>query len=237
MEQQSDLEEPVDSAALAFEGLRREVALLNVAIGGLAAERASSPDYSQSLAEIVQQVSRIAGGMRKFSEAPALQLTPDDVGRRIALAGTEARRQEQAALQGAKASLERAAAGVSSCAASARLAGLQNRRLLQVGAAALVFGAVLGVVLPGVVARSVPGRWAWPERMAAGLLHRDLWSAGERLLSVADPDRWGRMQAAQASAQHDYAKAESSAPPRFSRPKRSRSVHTQAPRAEAGDSR
>ncbi|QUD89550.1 DUF6118 family protein [Phenylobacterium montanum] len=237
MEQQSDLEEPVDSAALAFEGLRREVALLNVAIGGLAAERASAPDYSESLAEIVQQVSRIAGGMGKLSGAPALQLTPDDVGRRIVLAGTEARRQEQAALQGAQASLERAAADLRGCAASARLAGVQNLRLLQVGAAALMVGAVLGVFLPGVVVRSVPGRWAWPEKMAAGLLHRDLWSAGERLLLVADPDRWGRIQIAQASAQHDSAMAESSAPPRSSRPRRSRSSQAQAPRAEAGDSR
>ncbi|QUD89844.1 DUF6118 family protein [Phenylobacterium montanum] len=237
MDQQSETVEPADAAALAFEGLRREVALLNVAMGGLAAERASAPDYSESLAEIVREVSRIAGGMSKLYAAPALQLTPDEVGRRIQLAGTEARRQEQAALQRAEASLERAAADLRGCAATARLADVQKRRLLQVGAAALAVGAVLGIFLPGVVARSVPERWAWPERMAAGLLHRDLWSAGERLLSVADPDRWGRMHAAQASAQHDSAKAEPSAPPRSSRSKRSRSSQAQAPRAEAVDTR
>ena len=94
---------------------------------------------------------------------------------------------------------------------------------MQVGTVSLVFGAILGGVVPGAVANSVPERWVWPEKMAAGVLHRDLWSAGERLLAVADPDRWRQVQAAAATAARapSPAAAASLVPtPRRVRPKR-----------------
>jgi hypothetical protein len=35
----------------------------------------------------------------------------------------------------------------------------------------------------------MPESWHWPEKRAANMLDRDMWDAGERLQSVADPKR------------------------------------------------
>ncbi len=56
--------------------------------------------------------------------------------------------------------------------------------------------ASLGATLPAVVTRAAPEQWAWPEKSAARVLHRDIWSAGERMLATADPDRWRELQTA-----------------------------------------
>lgn len=71
MDQDTGREEPVDPAAVAFEALRREVALLNVALAGLAAERASAPDYSETLGEIAQGVRVAVGRIGKLAASPA----------------------------------------------------------------------------------------------------------------------------------------------------------------------
>ncbi|WP_241693548.1 DUF6118 family protein [Caulobacter sp. SSI4214] len=72
----------------------------------------------------------------------------------------------------------------------ARLASAQNWRLVQAAAVGVVAGAILCASLPTVVINAASARWAWPEKRAAGVLDRDMWSAGERLLFVADPVRW-----------------------------------------------
>lgn len=54
----------------------------------------------------------------------------------------------------------------------------------------------IGATLPAVVAQAAPEGWAWPEKRAAGVLKRDMASAGERLLAVADPQGWRAMQTA-----------------------------------------
>lgn len=64
MEQGGGPADPADAAA-AFEALRREVALLNVAVAGLAAERRPAPDYSETLGEIAKGVS-VAVALRPY---------------------------------------------------------------------------------------------------------------------------------------------------------------------------
>lgn len=189
MEQDVAPAEPVDAAA-AFEALRREVALLNVAVAGLAAERMPAPDYSETLGEIAKGVSVAVGRLGKVMTSPALALSPADLARQIAAAGDEARRQDRAAVHQAHEALQRSARDLDGWVDRARLASLQNWRLVQLGIAGLLAGAVLGVLLPGVVARAAPQRWAWPEKMAAHMLRQDLWSAGERMLQASDPSKW-----------------------------------------------
>lgn len=190
MDQEIGSEAPVDPAAMAFEALRREVALLNVAVAGLAAARAAAPDYSETLGEISKGVSVVGVRLGKVMASPALALSSAEVARQIAAAGDEARRQDRAAFSQAQDGLRRATGDLDGWIDRARLASAQNWRLLQVTVAGLLAGAVLGVLLPGVVARAVPQSWAWPEKMAAHVLRRDLWSAGERLLQTADAERW-----------------------------------------------
>lgn len=196
MEQDIGSEAPVDPAAVAFDALRREVALLNVALGGLAAERASVPDYSETLAAISKGVAVAVGRMGKLAASPALAVTPAEIARQITAAGDEARRQDRATLHQAQEMLQRATGDLRGWVDTARLASVQNWRLLQAALAGLIGGAVLGASFPVIVTQAAPERWAWPERRAAGVLHRDMWSAGERLLAVADQQRWQEMQTA-----------------------------------------
>jgi hypothetical protein len=195
MDQDIGSEAPVDPAAVAFEALRREVALLNVALAGLAAERASAPDYSETLGEIAQGVRVAVGRIGKLATSPALAATPAEIARQITAAGDEARRQDRATLHQAQEMLQRAAGDLRGWVATARLASVQNWRLLQAALAGVVGGAVLGASFPVIVAQAAPEQWAWPERRAARVLHRDMWSAGERLLSVADPTRQRELEA------------------------------------------
>lgn len=196
MDQDIGSEAPVDPAAVAFEALRREVALLNVALAGLAAERASAPDYSETLGEIAQGVRVAVGRIGKLATSPALAATPAEIARQITAAGDEARRQDRVVLHQAQEMFQRAAGDLRGWVDTARLASVQNWRLVQVSSAAMVGGAALGASFPVIVAQAAPEQWAWPERRAAHVLHLDMWSAGERLLSVADPQRWQEMQTA-----------------------------------------
>ena len=196
MDQDIGSEAPVDPAAVAFEALRREVALLNVALAGLAAERSSVPDYSETLGEIAQGVRVVIGRMGKLATSPALAATPAEIARQIAAAGDEARRQDRATLHQAQEMLQLAAGDLRGWVDMARLANVQNWRLLQAALAGVIGGAVLGASFPVIVAQAAPEQWAWPEKRAARVLHRDMWPAGERLLAVADPQRWQEMQTA-----------------------------------------
>lgn len=196
MNQNSELEAPADPAAAAFEALRREVALLNAAVAGLATERASAPDYSETLGDITKGVAVAIARMGKLAASPALTVTPAEIAQRIAAAGDEARRQDRATLHQAQDILQRAAIDLNDWIESARLANVQNWRLLQAALAGLVGGAILGVSLPAILTRAAPESWAWPEKRAARVLHRDMWSAGEHMLATADPDRWQEIQTA-----------------------------------------
>lgn len=177
MERESGSEAQGDPAAAAFEALRREVALLSVAVAGLAAERAAAPDYSETLGEISKGVSVVGARLGKVMASPALALSPAEMARQIAAAGDEARRQDRAVLQQALDGLRRAIGDLDGWIDRARLASAQNWRLLQAALAGFLVGAVLGALLPGVVARAAPQSWAWPEKMAADVLRRDMWSA------------------------------------------------------------
>lgn len=196
MDQEIGSEAPIDPAAVAFEALRREVALLNVALAGLAAERASGPDYSETLGEIAQGVRVAVGRIGKLAASPALAATPSEIAQQITAAGDEARRQDRATLHQAQEMLQRAAGDLRGWVDTARLASAQNWRLLQAALAGLVGGAIFSVSFPIIVAQAVPEQWAWPEKRAARVLHLDMWPAGERMLSIADPDRWREIQTA-----------------------------------------
>ena len=190
MNQDIGSEAPVDPAAVAFEALRREGALLNVALAGLAAERASVPDYSETLGEIAKSVSIAVGRLGKLVASPTLTMSPAEIARQVAAAGDEVRRQDREAVHQAQEALQRAARDLNGWIDRARLASLQNWRLVQAATIGVVGGAVLYASASTLIVNAAPAGWAWPERRAAHVLRRDMWSAGERLLSVADPERW-----------------------------------------------
>jgi hypothetical protein len=93
-EETNQSQAPADPAALAFEALREEVALVRRAVTGLAAEGAGIeiPDYSETLAKIVRESAATANSLKTLAAMPALRLTPHDWAHEIAAARAEARR-------------------------------------------------------------------------------------------------------------------------------------------------
>jgi hypothetical protein len=183
-----------DPAAVAFEALRQDVALLRAAMAGFAAEHKAMPDYSELLARIGRNLQATGERLGELAQAPAMRLTPDAVARQIEAAAGHLGHDDRAALQEARNGFHKATYDLRSWIASARQAREQTWRLGQAAAAAAVLGLMLGFWTPGAVARSAPERWAWPEKLAAHLMRSDLWSAGERMMAVGDAQRWQAMQ-------------------------------------------
>ena len=183
---------PTDLAALAFEALREEVALLRRGVAGLAAERAAIeiPDYSETLGQIMRTSAATAAGLKALGAMPALRLTARDWGCEIATASEQARRADQEALTGARDAFQQATHDMAASLSSAHLAENQRRWLLWTGAVGILAGMLLWAIGAGAVARAMPESWYWPERMAARTLRLDREAAGALLIETAAPDRW-----------------------------------------------
>ncbi len=99
------------------------------------------------------------------------------------------------------AGMDAAASRIDAALARARSAAEQNRELLRNRVAFLVAGMVAFAILPGAIARSLLISWAVPERIAARMLGRDMWGAGQQLMARADPKRWEQIVAREQHAE------------------------------------
>jgi len=97
--------------------------------------------------------------------------------------------------------MDAAASRIDAALARARSAAEQNRELLRNRVAFLVAGMVAFAILPGAIARSLLISWAVPERIAARMLGRDMWGAGQQLMARADPKRWEQIVAREQHAE------------------------------------
>lgn len=185
------MQEP-DPATQAFEQMRGEMALVRRAVEKLAAERADIviPDYSATLAEIAQRLAATAQGIKTLAEQPAMQITPDDMASRIDAAAVNARRSDYAAIAEAQSRFDQAAHDLRAVVRSARAAEQQRQHLYWSAVGGVLVGMLLWAIVPGVLARSAPQRWQWPERTAAHMLGLEPWAAGERILARSNPERW-----------------------------------------------
>jgi len=155
-----------DPAAAAFEELRREVAMVYCAMSGLAAERTTIPDYSETLGQILQACKAAAWRFERLGELPALHLTPEVIGRQIDAAAEVSRRAHEAVLQQATRELN-------AYLQSARTAKSQRIWLAATGAVCLIVGIVLGVVIAGRAEGSHTDDHQSPEARAAMILGMD----------------------------------------------------------------
>ncbi|KEQ51688.1 DUF6118 family protein [Sphingobium chlorophenolicum] len=179
--------------ALAFERLRGEVALLRRAVEGLTAARESIdiPDYEPTLARTEKVLGILAQQVEGMRKNPAMMLTPETLGGRLNATIAEATRELQAQVRAAKSTLDDAARAMSGLVASARRGEQQNRWLLWTGLGGLALGLLLYAVFAGPIARAMPARWHWPERLATRVLgERSAWDAGQHLMQMAAPESW-----------------------------------------------
>ena len=163
-EEASPSQAPADPAALAFEALREEVALVRRAVTGLAAERAAIeiPDYSETLGQIMRTSEATAASLKALAARPALRLTAQDWGREIAVASEQARRADQQALTQARDTLQQAAREMTAKLTSAKSADKQRQWLLGTWTAGFFAGMILLAIGIGPVVRAMPESWHWP---------------------------------------------------------------------------
>ncbi len=176
-----DLEENQDEAAAAFEALRAEVAALRQVIEQGASTKA--PDYAPTLGEIARRLGKIEGH-------PALRLTPEAHGAQVRQAVEAVQRSSEHAHRSAAGRAEDLAGQLQRLVDQARLSRVQDLRLLQVGAAALLGGGVLWASLSGPIARRLPASWQAPEKMAAATMAEDRATAGQNMIASQDPHGW-----------------------------------------------
>lgn len=185
-----------DPAAEAFTRLEGELALMRRAVQHLAAERADIviPDYGPTLTDMAKRMGAIDGSLKGMAGHPAMQMTPDSIGQRIAAAAEAARRSDQDRISQARSDLNQAAQEMRSATAHARTTSEQRQQLYQVAGGALLAGILLWSFLPGTVARAMPESWHWPERMAARLVGAiSRWDAGARMMQSDSAEAWNAL--------------------------------------------
>lgn len=190
--QDDDIQEGGDPAE-AFEELRGEVALVRRAVERLSAERAELPepvDYSETLGRMSNTITAIAQRVDTLAKGWAEAVTPDHIANRIVAASSDARRNDQQIIAEARSGLDQATRQIAGVVASARRGEEQNRWLTGVGAGGTIVGMVLWAALAGPIARTMPERWQWPERIAARTVNLPMWQAGQRLMASASPTSW-----------------------------------------------
>jgi Ti-type conjugative transfer relaxase TraA len=164
----------------------------------LAAERMElpePPDYSETLGVISNNLTATAQRVDALVKSPALRLTPEAMGRQIETAASIARAEDHRALMTARQSLDDTTRQLRGYMMSQRQAFDQNRWIWLTAAIGLVAGMVIWAIFAGIVARSVPASWQWPERMAARSLHMKMWEGGQRMMEAASPSAFGAIVA------------------------------------------
>ena len=187
----SPVSPPADPAAAAFEMLREEVALARRAVAGLASERTriEIPDYSETLANILQTGMATAERLKELSETPALRRTAQNWGREIEVAAETARRADQHALSQAITGLHDATDNLRGWISSARDGRRQDTWLKVTGSVGLAAGLVLGVVA-GWLAFAAASPHGTREQQAAAILGMTEEKAGEHLIQSASLALW-----------------------------------------------
>lgn len=185
------------SPAEAFDAMSRRLAGLIASVDGFAARQQEllGRDYSEDLARIDERCTELRQALATMSNRPAMALTPQIVGEQIERAARATRETDQLAWHAAQRALYATIGEMTQRIDSARTADRQNWWLIGLGCAALVVGFLFGGTIPSIIDHAAPDQWHWPEARAAAVLRRDGWDAGERMMQVADPDRWNTLVA------------------------------------------
>ncbi len=185
-------QEANDPASKEFVKLRREVAMMRLAMEKLADEPAKIeiPDYAETLDDMAAQIKETSDGLALLAKQPALAISPQNLAKSIAAAGVDARKAEQEVFDQTKTTFVTLGREMGTMVASARSAKKQMLWLRCGIAGGAAIGALVIAILPGPIARAMPESWLWPEQRAIQALGLDGWQAGQRLLQVSNPDQW-----------------------------------------------
>ncbi|WP_157136834.1 hypothetical protein [Sphingomonas sp. PAMC 26617] len=183
MDQNASIDDPVR----AFDALRREVSLALRATQGLAAEHSEQPDYTETLKAMDDRLGTISASLAAIGESPAMRLTPGNLGASIVKASEQVRAKDADLLQTAHATSATLVHQLRLAIQQVDAARVQKRHLMLAAAGGFFLGILLWSILPGVVMRALPARWAAPEWMATRTMRMDRRQAGVRLLALDKP--------------------------------------------------
>jgi len=184
-------DESSGDAAQAFEDLRAEVSVLRRSVELLpeAWEANQPPDYTESLGQITQGLSKVVGRLQVIEQHPALKSTTAQYQAAILAAGRDLMSQGVGRLDRASDAFEREQRNLAGVIGTVR-GKRQQWEWLGITAAAAV---MVGLVLSPFVARLLP--FGWDGAVAATILHADRWHAGQALMKSSDPAGWTTLAA------------------------------------------
>lgn len=184
-------EEPSSDAARAFEDLRAEVSVLRLAVESLPGEWEANqpPDYTESLGQITQWLSKVVGRLQAIEQHPALRSTPAEHKADIIAAGQDLMSRAAGRIDQAADMFKREQQNLAGVIGTVRTQRKQLEWLAITAAASLV----LGLLLSPFAARLLP--FGWDAGVAATILHADRWSAGQALMKSTNPTGWATLAA------------------------------------------
>jgi len=175
------------------------IALMVRAIEHMAAERLNIeiPDYNPTLEKTNAYLAAIHKRLKAIEDAPALDMTPENMGARVAAAAQEAREADKANIQQVQQGQMSAVQALRQIIGHARTRQDQREHLLWGIGGGILAGCLLWSILPGMIARTMPESWHWPERIARRTINEpNLWEAGSRMMRVGSPEAWQAINAA-----------------------------------------
>lgn len=174
-------------------GLVGRVALMARAVEHMATERLNIeiPDYTPTLEKTNVYLAAIHKRMKAIEDAPALDVTPEDMGARITAVAHKAREADRASIERVQQSQADAVQALHRIIGKAHTREQQREHLWWGVGGGVLAGCLLWSILPGMVARIMPVGWHWPERIAARTVREPtLWEAGARIMRADDPEAW-----------------------------------------------
>jgi hypothetical protein len=156
--------------AQAFDAVRRELSLLHSAVAGLAAEREKIPDYSETLGRMAHALGEANRRLAAIEQSRAISLSPVELVKEIGAAAEKVRIEDRRMLDTARGALDHSLGRVDGMIKRGQAIARHARRERLHAAVGLLVGILIWAVLPGAIARSLPGSWHVPEWMAARTL-------------------------------------------------------------------
>ncbi|QHD67943.1 hypothetical protein GS397_13455 [Sphingobium yanoikuyae] len=175
------------------ERMERRMEMLTRAVEHVVIEKQSIeiPDYSATLARIGGTLATLTAQTKKIADAPAMELTPENMGERIKQAAAQAREADRATIQQSRELHSEAHADQMQAIGTIRTKEQQRLHLLYAVGGATLAVSLLWLIYPGWAAGIGPQGWLWPERVARRTLgEATLWDAGIHLMRAGNPDGW-----------------------------------------------
>src|SRR3546814_7406255 len=142
----------------AFEQLRGEVALVRLAVEGLARARESIeiPDYQPTLANTEKILLALTQRVDVIAKSPAMKLTPGTMGERVNASVASATGELHNLVNSTRSDMSEAARDLGALIGTTRARWQQDRWLFWIGLSGMVMGILLFALLARLLARTLP---------------------------------------------------------------------------------